>query len=193
VNVNNAARGGSGAIVQPGAVVVGGEAYVNQPPAVATPVSTPQNIPGPEATPGIETVPSASEATQPTTPMILGRTFAGSATVQAPAPPKSLGEVAAQMRGNKPLAKRTFDNSDITALNQQAPQGLRPQSEDLPQGDQPIDVTVTPQQKGRKPSAAKPPQPQAQNNNGALDQKDLAAVEAAVKKSKDKQNAEQPK
>jgi hypothetical protein len=189
VNVNNAAQGGSGAIVQPGAVVVGGEAYVNQPPAVATPVSTPQNIPGPEATAGIETVPSASEATQPTTPMILGRTFAGSATVPAPAPAKSLGEVAAQMRGNKPLPKRTFDNSDITALNQQAPQGLRPQSEDLPQGDQPL--TATPQQKGKKPSAAKPPQPQA--GNGALDQNDLAAVEAAVKKSKEKQNAERPK
>jgi hypothetical protein len=121
--------------------------------------------------------------------MILGRTFAGSATVPAPAPAKSLGEVAAQMRGNKPLPKRTFDNSDITALNQQAPQGLRPQSEDLPQGDQPL--TATPQQKGKKPSAAKPPQPQA--GNGALDQNDLAAVEAAVKKSKEKQNAERPK
>lgn len=193
VNVNNAAQGGSGAIVQPGAVVVGGQAYVNEPPAVATPLATPQNIPGPEATPAMETIPSASEATQPTAPVILGRTFAGSATVQAPAPQKSLGEVAAQIRGNKPLAKRKFDNNDITALNQQAPQGLRPQSEDLPQGDQPL--TATPQPKGKKPSAARPPQPQAniQGDQGALDQNDLAAVEAAVKRSKEKQNAEQPK
>jgi hypothetical protein len=191
LNVNNAAQGGSGAIVQPNAVVVGGQTYVNEPPTVATPNAAPMNVPGPEAEAGVEAAPTASEATQPTTPVVMNRTFAGSASMEAPPPQQSLGELSAKIRGNKPLAKRTFDNSDITAMNQQAPSGLRPQSQDLPQGDQP--VTATPQQNGKKPSPAKPPQPQAQNNNGALDQHDLAAVEAAVKKSKEKQNATQPK
>ena len=191
LSVNNAAQGGSGAVAQPGAVVVGNEAIVNVPPQVATPSATPMNVPGPatspEAAPGEEMAPSASQATQPTTPVVMNRTFAGSATVQAPAQRKSLGELSRQIRGNKPLTKRTFDNNDIVALSQKAPNGLRSQSEDLPQGDQP--VTAQPQQKGKKPSAARPPQA----DNGALDQKDLAAVEAAVKKNKDKQNAEQPK
>lgn len=191
VDLNNAAQGGSGAVVQPNAVVTGGQVYVNAPPAVATPSAAPQNAPGPEATVGGETVPTAAEATQPTTPVIVNRTFAGSATVQAPAQPKSLGELSKQIRGNKPLTKRTFDNNDIMALNEKAPSGLRSQSEDLPQGDQPL--TAQPQPASKKPSAAKPPQPQAQNNNSALDQNDLAAVEAAVKKSKEKQNAQQPK
>jgi hypothetical protein len=189
VDVNNAAQGGSGAVTQPGAVVVGNQAIVNAPPQVATPSATPMNVPGPatspEATPGTESVPSASQATEPGTPVVR-RVYVGAAKVQAPAQPKSLGELSKQIRGNKPLAKRTFDNSDIMALSQKAPNGLRPQSEDLPQGDQPA---TTPPQKGKKPSAAKPPQA----DNGALDQKDLAAVEAAVKKNKDKQNAEQPK
>lgn len=186
LNVNNAAQGGSGAVSQPGAVVVGNEAIVNVPPQVATPSATPMNVPGPEATSGEEAAPTASQATQPTTPVVMNRTFAGEAKVNVPAQPKSLGELSRQIRGNKPLAKRTFDNNDIMALSQKGPSGLRPQSEDLPQGDQPA---VTPQQKGQKPNAAKPPRA----DNGALDQKDLAAVEAAVKKNKDKQNAEQPK
>ena len=187
VSVNNAAQGGSGTVTQPGAVVVGNQAIVNAPPQVATPSATPMNVPAPEVAPGAESVPSASQATQPGAPVVR-RVYVGAASVQAPAQPKSLGELSKQIRGNKPLAKRTFDNSDIMALSQKAPNGLRPQSEDLPQGDQPA---TTPQQKGKKPSAARPPQPLA--NNGALDQKDLAAVEAAVKKNKDKQNVEQPK
>lgn len=191
VDVNNAAQGGSGAVTQPGAIVVGNEAIVNAPPQVSTPTAAPMNVPGPEAsseaTQGTEVAPTASQATQPTAPVVMNRTFAGSAAVQAPTQPKSLGELSRQIRGNKPLAKRTFDNNDIMALSQKAPNGLRSQSEDLPQGDQP--VTATPQQTGKKPSAARPPQA----DNGALDQKDLAAVEAAVKKNKEKQNAEQPK
>jgi hypothetical protein len=191
VDVNNAAQGGSGAVTQPGAVVVGNEAIVNAPPQVATPSATPMNVPGPgtspEATPGAESVPTASQATEPATPVVR-RVYVGSANVNAPAQPKSLGELSKQIRGNKPLAKRTFDNSDIMALSEKSPNGLRPQSEDLPQGDQPATAT-TPQQKGKKPSAATPPRA----DNGALDQKDLAAVEAAVKKNKDKQNTEQPK
>lgn len=185
VSVNNAAQGGSGAVTQPGAVVVGNQAIVNAPPQVATPSATPMNVPGSEATPGNESAPSASQATEPGTPVVR-RVYVGAANVQAPAQPKSLGELSRQIRGNKPLAKRTFDNNDILALSEKAPNGLRPQSEDLPQGDQPV---TTPQQNGKKPSAARPPQA----DNGALDQKDLAAVEAAVKKNKDKQNADQPK
>jgi hypothetical protein len=188
VDVNNAAQGGSGAIVQQNAVVTGGQVYVNEPPTVNTPNAAPQNATGPAPEVGGEAAPTASEATQPTTPVIVNRVYSGAATVQAPAQPQSLGELSKHIRGNKPLAKRTFDNSDIMALNDKAPSGLRPQSQDLPQGDQPL--TATPQP-GKKPSAAKPPQPQA--NNGALDQKDLAAVEAAVKKSKEKQAAQQPK
>jgi hypothetical protein len=182
LSVNNAATGGSGAIVQPGAVVVGGQAYVNAPPMVTTPIAEPMN---PNATGAIApegSAPSATEATQPTTPMVTNRVFIGSRSVNAPTRPMSLGEVAAQLKVSKPLQKRTFDNSDILALSRRTPSGLRSQSEDLPQGDQP--VTATPQPKAKKPSAARPPQAQ----NGALDQNDLAAVEAAVQRSKDQQN-----
>lgn len=185
VDVNNAAQGGSGAVTQSGAVVVGNQAIVNAPPQVATPSAAPMNVPGPEATPGAESAPSASQATQPGTPVVR-RVYVGAANVNALAQPTSLGELSKQIRGNKPLAKRTFDNSDIMALSQKAPNGLRPQSEDLPQSDQPATLQ---QQKVKKPSAARPPQA----DTGALDQKDLAAVEAAVKKNKDKQTAEQPK
>jgi hypothetical protein len=189
LSVNNAATGGSGAIVQPGAVVVGGQTYVNAPPMVTTPIAEPMNVPGPEAAPTGESAPTASEATQPTAP-VVSRVFIGSGKVNAATRPVSLGEVAAQLRGRKPLQKNKFDNSDIVVLSQRTPSGLRPQSEDLPQGDQPVQAAPQQQPKPKKPSAAKPPQPQAQNqpNNGALDQNDLQAVEAAVKRSKEQQN-----
>lgn len=173
VDLNNAAQGGSGAVVQPNAVVVGNQAVVNAPPLVATPSATPQNVAGPEA------VPSASEATQPTVP-VASRTFAGSASVNAPTQPMSLGELSAQVRGRKPLAKRTFDNSDIMALNDRAPSGLRSASEDLPQSDQPVEATP----QGKPPVKKQPPQA----NNHALDQSDLRKVEEALQKSKDEAN-----
>jgi hypothetical protein len=191
LNVNNAATGGSGAIVQPGAVVVGGQTYVNAPPMVTTPIAEPMSATGPGVVaPAGESAPTASEATQPTAP-VVSRIFVGRGTVNTAMRPMSLGEVAAQLRGRKPLQKSKFDNSDIVALSQRTPSGLRPQSQDLPQGDQPAQSIPQQQPKGKKPSAAKPPQPQAQN--GALDQNDLQAVEAAVKRSKEKQNANPPK
>jgi hypothetical protein len=185
INVNNAAMGGSGAIVQPGAVVVGGQTYLNAPPMVTTPIAEPMNPNATEVIAPEGSAPSAYAATQPTAP-VVSRVFIGSGNVSAPAQPMSLGELSAQIRGRKALPKHTFDNSDIMALSQRTPSGLRSQSEDLPQGDQPVTATPQPQPKGKKPSAAKPPQPQAKN--GALDQNDLKAVESAVQRSKEQQN-----
>jgi hypothetical protein len=177
VEVNNAASGGGGAIVQPGIsdMQIGGQPLYAEPRLSSTPVSAPlpaaQNVSGANN----EIASEQTNQQQSNAPAVYSRRMANG-SVGAQGQPMSLGEVAAQIRGRKPLAKRTFDNNDILALSQKAPNGLRRQSEDLPQSDQP--VTTTPKQEQRP-----------KNQSGALDQNDLRKVQEALRRSKQNQNS----
>ena len=178
VDVNNAATGGSGAVAQPGVgdISVGGVPVVPQPRLVTTPEASAQNTATPNAS---ETdlqngANEAQAATQPTVnPPVRVRV---GTPLNAQRGERSLAEIAEQYHTKKPLSKHTFDNSDLAALNNQAPNGLRSQSEDLPQGDQPATTAN--------------PRPQAQQNDGVLDQQDLQKVQKALEKSKQQKQPE---
>ena len=179
VDVNNAATGGSGAVAQPGVgdISVGGVPVVPQPRLVTTPEASAQNTATPNAA-DADLQNGASEAqaaTQPTVNPPL-RVRVGT-PLNAQRGERSLAEIAEQYHAKKPLSKRNFDNSDLAALNNQAPNGLRSASEDLPQGDQ--------------PAATATPPPQAQQKDGVLDQQDLEKVQKALEKSK-QQKQQQP-
>jgi hypothetical protein len=186
LGINDARTGGTGAIVQPGIsdLQIGGQQLLPMPVQVATPQAAPQNAAtaqagAPTEVGEYEVTQEGSTATMPTTPTI-GEQFrsplamsgsAGQATRRM-----SLAEFASQLKVKKPLTKRTFDNNDIAALNNQAPNTLRPASEDLPQGDQPA-----------------PAAPPKKDNTRVLDQKDLRKVQDALERSKQNQNQSNPK
>jgi hypothetical protein len=168
LDVNNAAAGGQGVVVQPGVndMRVGGQYVVAEPRQITTPSAAPEN-----ASAAQQTAPTpASQVIAPPAPARYGLQYGNVA------PQKSLGEVSAQLKAKK-LSKRSFDNSDIAALNDRAPNGLRTASDDLPQGDQP--VVASPQNPADK--------------NRALDPNDLRKVEDAVKKSQENPDANRPK
>jgi len=172
VDVNNAATGGSGAVSQPGVgdISVGGVPVVPEPRLVTTPEASAQNTATPNASDADlqNGATEAQAATQPTVnPPVRVRV---GTPLNAQRGEKSLAEIAEQYHEKKPLSKRTFDNSDLAALNNQAPNGLRSASEDLPQGDQ--------------PEKTAPRSQSQQQNNGVLDQEDLQKVQQALEKSK---------
>lgn len=165
LDVNNASQGGQGAVVQQGVsdVRVGGQPMAPEPRQITPPTVAPEN----------------NTAAQEVAPAGNGNGSNSSsryAVTFGSARQLSLGEIAAQNKNRKPLAKRTFDNNDVAALNDRAPNGLRTQSDDLPQGDQPM---ATPQHPA--------------NPNNALDQNDLRKVEDAVKRGQPKDEANKPK
>jgi hypothetical protein len=187
LGINDARTGGTGAIVQPGVgdLRIGGQQLLPVPVQVATPEAAPGNLGAPQAGGAAAYVSSeGSQAenagTMPTEPgstqefrAPLSLTGDSRSTRQM-----SLAEFAAQLKVKKPLTKRTFDNNDISALNSQAPSGLRPASEDLPQSDQPVQPT---------------PPKKDQNNTRVLDQNDLKKVQDALERSKKNQSQGNPK
>jgi hypothetical protein len=181
VDVNNARTNAGGAVVQPGVsdVMIGGQPLYPAPLVVTAPTSVPLGPNEEGAAPGTENTGNVVAGQQQSNvPPVFVRTFANfnaNATGQS----TSLGELAAKLRGRKPLPKRTFDNNDIMALNQQTPNGLRSQSEDLPQADQP--ATTTPKK------APQPKQVRPQDQSGVLDPNDMRKVNEALRRSK--QNA----
>jgi hypothetical protein len=190
LSVNNAASGAAGAVVQPGVgdVKIGGVPVVPEPRQVTTPVAAPENTSGAEVITGETTAAPAQNAAGATVPTAPARTANAPARYGAGTPANatrsmSLAEFAAQLKTKKQLTKRNFDNSDIAALNDQAPNGLRSASEDLPQSDQPA------------PQQAAPKKAPARNNaSGVLDQDDLRKVQEALERSKKQQQSnENPK
>jgi hypothetical protein len=168
LDINNAATGGAGAVVQPGVgdVQVGGVPVLPEPRLVTPPEAAAQNTAQPYSS-GAQLENAASEAsanTQPQTPAPARFRVGGAPNAQRNE--KSLAEIAEQYHAKKPLTKHSFDNSDLAALNNQAPNGLRSASDDLPQSDEP--ATAAPQQK----------------DDGVLDQQDLKKVQEALERSK---------
>jgi hypothetical protein len=189
LDVNNAASGAAGAVVQPGVgdVKIGGVPVVPEPRQVTTPVAAPENTTGAQVITNEAAPAPAQNAAGATVPTAPARN-AAPARYRVGAPPNatrtmSLAEFAAQLKTKKQLTKRNFDNSDIAALNDQAPNGLRSASEDLPQADQPA-----PQQAAPKKA------PRRNNASGVLDQDDLRKVQEALERSKKQQQSnENPK
>lgn len=178
MDVNNArSTNAGGAVVQPGVsdVTVGGQPLYPAPLVVTAPTSAPLGPNEEGGALGTETTGNVAPGQQSNAAPVFVRRFANG-DVEANARPMSLGELAAQLRGRKPFPKRTFDNNDIMALNRQAPNGLRSQSEDLPQSDQP--GTSTPK------GTTQPKQVRPKDQSGILDPNDMRKVEEALRRSK---------
>jgi hypothetical protein len=191
VDVNNARTNSGGAVVQPGVsdFFVGGQPLAVEPRIVTAPIAiTPAVIPmapAEEGAAGAETTGNAGTGQQQGNAVpVFGRVFVNG-NANASGQPTSLGELAAQLRGRKPLPKRTFDNEDIVALSRQAPAGLRSQREDLPQSDQP--ATTSPKK------TPQPKQVRPKDQSGVLDPNDMRKVEEALRRSKQNQNTNYPK
>jgi hypothetical protein len=124
---------------------------------------------------------AATNTGQGTGPRVFGAitTFIpdqGGARASGAAQPTSLGEIAAKYRGKKAASTdRHIDNTDVLALNNTAT--FRGQTVELPQSDQPpVD------ENGNEVGAS--------SDGQVLDRNDLREVEAAVQRSKQKQQNE---
>jgi hypothetical protein len=184
VDVNNARTGGAGAVVQPGVsdLTIGGQPLYVEPRIGSVPLGVSLGPTEEGATVGTEPTGYAGGEQQRNVPPVFARRMANGNS-NASGQPMSLGELAAQLRGRKPLPKRTFDNNDIVALNERAPSGLRSQSEDLPQSDQP--TTTAPKK------APEPKQVPQKNQTGVLDPNDLRKVEDALQRSQQTSQSDQ--
>jgi hypothetical protein len=170
INANNARFNGTGQVFIPDAQVAT-SATIN--PAAGVNNTTSANNAG---TPG-----NTGQDVQ-TARVFTGIRFAAD---QAPTnatavPAHSLGEIAAQYRDKKAQpADRHIDNTDVLALNNTAT--FRGQTVELPQSDQP------PVDENGNPIGT----PRADNDQSGdqqvLDKNDLRDVEAAVKRSKERQ------
>jgi hypothetical protein len=145
---------------------------------------------------GPNAVAGANAATAPAAPMGIMTSFipdSRSRPAASAAAPVSLGELAAQFRSKRkpqPVqSDRVYTNNDILAMGNTAT--FRGQTVDLPQSD-----VANPEPDEDSPAAN--PRRQSRDlqresdNKGVLDARDLSAVEAAIARSKKRQQQSHP-
>lgn len=155
VNVNDARNPQGGAVFQPAA----GSAAVADTYRLSTPITSVEG----NSQAGL----AMTESSEPVTGDGIRNFSTGTPGSMANA--KSLGDIASELRGNKPgIGKRAFDNSDIAALSGNT---VGNQAVELPQSDA----------SGATPSGSVASGPYTTpSGEQVLDRRDYAAVEAAL-------------
>jgi hypothetical protein len=171
INANNARLNATGAVYTPGVVASSGGMTTSGAAANNSDAAT--------------SAPAAGNTASGTSPRVMGlmTTFIpdhAGPRASAPAPVTSLGEIAAKYRRTKGQpVDRHLDNADVLALNNTAT--FRGQTVELPQSDQPpLDENGNPI---GQPRAAG----EQTGDQQVLDPNDLRDVEAAVQRSKERQ------